>query len=123
MVLACLLLSTFSIHHEGVELDEITSSEFSGTADFSASDPGMIHIHRDDSTDVSMVWHNKADVNLSLDLVAVGSLDKVSTPDLPLQDISMPAGNLGQLTFSLISEADTPLGQQQLQLEWRFSDF
>ena len=87
-------------------------------AEFSASDPGVIHLHRAESTQVSMVWHNQLPEDMVVNINTTTSLDGVDISGLPLSGIEMNEGALGQLLFTLTPDIDAQLGIQTLGLSW-----
>ena len=105
-----------------VNITELSTLHESGTSGresgFSVSDPGIVHLNRQLTTEVSMVWHNQLVEDLTVNVSCNSSLDKVLISGLPSNAIEMPSGNLGQLVFELTPEVDAPLGQQTLHLQW-----
>lgn len=105
-----------------VNITELSTLHESGTSGresgFSVSDPGIVHLNRQLTTEVSMVWHNQLVEDLTVNVNCNSSLDKVLISGLPSNAIEMPSGNLGQLVFELTPEVDAPLGQQTLHLQW-----
>ncbi len=87
-------------------------------AEFSVSDPGMIHLHRSEDTQVSMIWHNQFPEDLTVDINTTTELVGVEISGLPLSDVEMNTGALGQLLFTLTPDADAQLGTQTLGLAW-----
>ncbi len=86
--------------------------------DFTVSDPGVIHLHRSESTDVSMVWHNQLPEDLMVNINTTNQLTDVEVSGLPQSGVEMNENALGQLLFTLTPDFDAQLGFQTLGLSW-----
>ena len=88
-------------------------------ADFTVSNPQVVHIHRDEAKVVSLIWHNLKSEQIITDVSMQQSLNSVSVAGLPSEGIEMNSGSLGQLLFTLTTDSDAALGIQTINLEWR----
>ncbi len=90
-------------------------------ADFTVSNPQIVHIHRDEAKEVSLVWHNLKDEQIISDISMQQSLNSISVSGLPNDAIEMNSGALGQLLFTLTADSGAALGIQTINLEWRYN--
>ena len=88
-------------------------------ADFTVSNPQVVHLHRNETKGVSLIWHNLKSEQIDTDVSMQQSLNSVSVAGLPSEDIEMNSGALGQLLFTLTADSDAALGIQTINLEWR----
>lgn len=91
-------------------------------ANFTASNPQVVHIHRDEAKDVSLIWHNLKNEQIITDVSMQLSLNSISVSGLPSEGIEMDSGALGQLLFTLTADSDATLGIQTINLEWRHNN-
>jgi hypothetical protein len=88
-------------------------------ADFTVSNPQVVHIHKDETKEVSLIWHNLKSEQIITDVSMQQPLNSISVAGLPSEGLEMDSGALGQLLFTLTADSDANLGIQTINLEWR----
>ena len=117
VLLSLLLISISSVQNYEITELEVKKSN-SRDSEFTVSNPGLVHLNRLQTTEISMIWHNKLNEELTVNVSTNSTLNMVELSGLPISEIEMPSGNLGELKFTLTPSASAPLGQQTIYLQW-----